>query len=101
MQFNAPEDHEGAILIFRREQSPQSELRVSLRGLDPKSSYELTWQSTGRKETVQGALLRDGYLIRLPEKRSSALILYRKMKSNASGGGARLERAGHDGIVPH
>jgi alpha-galactosidase len=84
VQFNAPEDHEGVILVFRREQSPQPELRVSLRGVDPKSSYELTWQCTGRKETVQGASLRDGYLIRLPEKRSSALILYRKTTSDAS-----------------
>jgi alpha-galactosidase len=79
-QFHRPDLGEGLVLAFRREACPYPAVDVPLRGLDPKATYELAHDSTGRTTTASGAELRRGLRIELQERRSSELIVYRRRK---------------------
>lgn len=81
-QYHRPDLDEGMILAFRRPDSPYSAVQVSLRGIDPEATYEATWDSKGEtnKRMVPGSKLIHGFEIVLPERRTSDLIVYRKVK---------------------
>lgn len=81
-QYHRPDLDEGMILAFRRPDSPYGSAQVSLRGIDPAATYEVSWDSKDKndKKIVPGEKLIHGFEIVLPEKRSSDLIVYRKAK---------------------
>jgi alpha-galactosidase len=72
-QFYDPETDGGALLAFR-EQSPDERLTVRLKGLNPDARYQLHDADTGETKTLTGIhLLRDGFLLTIPEQGSSTL----------------------------
>jgi alpha-galactosidase len=87
-QYHRPDLHEGMILAFRRPDSPYSSVQVSLRGIDPGATYEVSWDSKEKKDkkALPGSKLIRGFEIVLPEKRSSDLIVYRRTGRPPSSG---------------
>src|SRR5579884_2072150 len=77
-QYHRPDLNEGMILLFRRAESPYRTVEVSLHGLEPDATYELTYDGEGAKTRRKGAELMDRFPLTLPERRRSELILYRK-----------------------
>ncbi len=77
-QFHSPAEQKGMVLVFRREAAAEPVLHVSLHGLTPQAQYDVSWQGAGKTERELGAALMDRFPIRLDQRRSSALILYRK-----------------------
>ena len=73
---------EGMVLAFRRDQSPYLSMDPKLRGIDPKKDYEMTFIDEARKKTrrvVSGKeLVTSGLELKLPEKGSSLLIIYKE-----------------------
>ena len=82
-QYHRPDLNEGMILAFRRADSPDATVKVSLRGLDPKAMYEVASDSTGERKRAKGAELMRGFEITLPHKHSSDLITYRRARDRA------------------
>jgi len=78
-QYHRPDLDEGMILAFRRPESPYHTAEVSLRGLDPEATYELAYDSTGKRARLRGIDLTGRFRLTLPEKHSSDLITYRKL----------------------
>ena len=70
-QYNDPEKNEGVVLAFRRAESPSSHASIALKGLPKGASVEVVNLDTGAKNTIAGELE-----IELPERRSSAVLLY-------------------------
>jgi len=77
-QFHRADLDEGMLLVFRHAESPDATAEVSLRGLDPKATYELTYESTGRKTRFKGAELMGRFKLTIAERHGSDLIRYRK-----------------------
>ncbi|OGV71675.1 MAG: hypothetical protein A3K19_20560 [Lentisphaerae bacterium RIFOXYB12_FULL_65_16] len=80
-QLLIPGKCEGAILAFRRAESPMGSATFQLCGL-PEGTYELedadsgkTWQATGEELRTAGLALN------MPEPRSSRIVLYRRPRS--------------------
>jgi len=78
-QFHRPDLDEGLIIIIRRELSEESCKTLKLHGLDPNATYELTWDLSGDKRQATGAELMSKFDVTLPKKKSSDLIVYRKV----------------------
>jgi alpha-galactosidase len=78
-QYHRPDLDEGIVLVFRRPESPYTAIEVSLRGLDPEATYELSYSSSGAKRRLKGAALMRDFQITVPEKHKSDLIVYRKV----------------------
>ena len=67
----------GAVLVFRRENSPYSAAALKLRGLQPDCRYELTDVDTGIKTVREGkSLIEKGITLTIPDVRQAAIILY-------------------------
>ncbi|MCS7263939.1 MAG: alpha-galactosidase [Armatimonadetes bacterium] len=76
-QFHDPESDSGAILAFR-EQSPNENLKLLLKGLDPKKRYELQNADSGETFSLTGEqLMSDGFTIAVPQIGESSLIWVR------------------------
>ncbi len=77
-QFDRPESGDGIVQAFRREDSPYVECEFRLRGIDRGADYEVT--DLDHPENVRilsGCELAD-FRVRLEEKRSSAIFIYRR-----------------------
>jgi len=85
-QYQRPDLGEGMVLAFRRPDSPYSSIQVSLRGIEPAATYEVSSdnRSPGDAKTMPGSTLSGGFEIALPEKRSSDLIVYRKVNQTSA-----------------
>ena len=68
----------GAVLVFRRRQSPFTVGRFKLRGLMAKAKYEMTDADTGEKRVHTGRKLMSSLTIRIPKAESSVLLTYRE-----------------------
>ncbi len=80
-QFDCPERGEGMVQAFRRENSAEESLRLTLHGVEVDASYTLTNLDTSDvTETTGRALLEEGVEIVLREKPKSAVLVYRKNK---------------------
>jgi alpha-galactosidase len=78
-QFNRPEEGDGMVQAFRRDQSSEAARSLRLRGLDPAAIYELADVDAGAPKTLSGAdLMRQGLQVEIPEKPGSAIIFYKK-----------------------
>jgi hypothetical protein len=81
-QYHRPDLNEGMILVFRRADSPYKTVQVSLRGLDPEKTYELSFDSTKKKIKAKGSDLMKSFEITIPERHKSDLIHYRETAGN-------------------
>ncbi|MBP5273854.1 MAG: alpha-galactosidase [Abditibacteriota bacterium] len=82
-QFDRPEEGDGVILVFRRDESPILSVELEPKGIDPKASYRLDIYGESYKKaktvTVKGkALIK--YPVAIKEAPGSALIEYKKIK---------------------
>jgi alpha-galactosidase len=68
------------LLVFRRARCADDTLRVRLKGLDGKATYELTSSSAGPVRRATGRELMDGLDITLNQAPASVLITYRRSK---------------------
>jgi len=78
-QYHRSDLGEGMILVFRRPESQYCSVQVSLHGLDPNATYELTYDSTGKKVRMKGKDLMKDFVITISEKRKSDLIHYKRV----------------------
>lgn len=80
-QFDRPEMGEGIVQVFRRAESPYEVARFRLRGLDPEATYRLHDFDQSEPQEARGQeLLDSGLQVHLPERRSSCLIRYQRVK---------------------
>jgi alpha-galactosidase len=79
VQYHRPDLGEGLVLAFRRSESPYNSAQVTLHGLQPEATYELSSDSTGKKVRSRGRELMTELILTLPQKRSSDLIHYRQV----------------------
>ncbi|MCY2953937.1 MAG: hypothetical protein NTU53_18500, partial [Planctomycetota bacterium] len=77
-QYHRNDLGEGMILVFRREGSPETSIRVRLRGLENSAVYELRDQSGGSVIERSGASLTSGLEIAIPNVPGSTLLVYRR-----------------------
>ena len=78
-QFNLPEDGEGMIQAFRREESPYESARLHLHELVPEARYLLKDMDTGTSREVTGReLMEDGLIVRIAEKPCASIITYKR-----------------------
>ena len=71
----------GMVVAFHRPKAQASEMTFKLRGLKRASTYEVTFVDTRERRKITGrALMDSGLMVRLPEPRSSALIVYKKQE---------------------
>lgn len=77
-QFDDPESGQGIIMSFRRENCPTDRAVIQLGGLNTNAAYEFTDADTNETFVVKGCdLLKNGFTICMPQKRSSKLIEYK------------------------
>lgn len=79
VQYHRPDLDEGLVLAFRRSESPYNSAQVSLHGLEPGATYELTFDSTGKKVRASGNELGTEWILMLPKPHSSDLIHYHRV----------------------
>ncbi len=79
-QLNRPEQGDGIILAFRRDQNRDESIRIHLKGLERTASYEFFYEDFGLKINRTGAELMDGIDIYIPAKPASLLISYKITK---------------------
>ena len=83
-QLLVPGTQEGAVLAFRRAESPMAAATYQLRGLDPAGIYEFddadsgtTWQATGKK------LMAKGLAIFATAPRTSRLLFFKLLADHS------------------
>jgi len=78
-QLILPEKQEGAILAFRRPESPMTSGAFQLKGLDAVGTYTFEDSDTGLTEDVGGKELAEkGLALTIETARASRLVFYRK-----------------------
>lgn len=75
-QLLLPDTQEGAVLAFRRPQSPLVSAAFQLQGLNPQATYEFTDADTGRCSILTG---KDALTIATDAPRTSRLLFYRQV----------------------
>lgn len=77
MQFNRPEENDGIIEVFRRENAPYETACFPLRGLEKTRDYMFT-DADGGAFTVSGKeLMQNGVKITIPDKRKAKIYFYK------------------------
>jgi alpha-galactosidase len=80
-QFNRPEQGDGMLQIFRRDESNVTAQDLRLRGLDPAANYEITDLDTKLPRTISGRdLMQQGLHVEIKEKREAAIVIYKKTR---------------------
>jgi alpha-galactosidase len=80
-QLNRPEQKDGIVLAFRRENCHDESIQVALKGLAAGSKYELLYEDLGIKIIKSGKELMEGINIEIPEKPGSVLISYKMIEN--------------------
>ena len=78
-QFHRPDLNAGAVILFRREKSPDSSQQVPLRVIDPKSRYDLSFEDTPDRRTVPGSLM-SALPVKIPAAPGSVILYYSPRK---------------------
>jgi alpha-galactosidase len=79
-QFNRPEDGDGMVQAFRREEDTEPVRDLQLRGLDPAAKYEITNLDLKTPTAASGRdLMQQGLHLEIKEKREAAIVIYRKV----------------------
>jgi alpha-galactosidase len=75
-QFHRPDLKSGVAVVFRREKSKDAKMAVLLRGVDPKRSYEVSFEDTPEKRMLPGAAL-SALPVEIRSAPGSAIVYYR------------------------
>ncbi len=79
-QFHRPEEGDGMVQAFRREQNTQAAKEVLLRGLDATANYEVTNPDAGAAAIISGKdLMQMGLQIEIAAQPGAAILFYRKV----------------------
>jgi len=81
-QLNRPEQGDGIIMAFRRENCPDNSIQVKLKGIDKDAFYELYDEDTNVKMIKKGKELLNGIVLSLDKKCTSLLISYKQKTDN-------------------
>ena len=80
-QFNLPEDGEGMVQAFRREESVYESARLYLHELVPDAHYLLRDVDADNSSEMSGReLMEDGLVLQISEKPYAAIITYKQVK---------------------
>jgi len=80
-QFNRPEQGDGMIQAFRRDNCDEPEKIFRLSGLNPAAQYEITNLDLEGSKTISGKeLLEKGLKIEIKDKPGSTVITYKLFK---------------------
>lgn len=81
-QFDRPEQGEGVVQAFRRDNSCYESARLNLRGLEPTARYAVVKLDTpmARQEFSGSELMDKGLLVEIPTRPAAVVIAYRKAK---------------------
>jgi alpha-galactosidase len=80
-QFDRPEMGEGIVQVFRRDESPYETARFRLRGLEPEAVYRLKDFDHAQRTEARGRdLMETGLPISLPQRRSSCIVRYQRVR---------------------
>jgi len=80
VQFHRPDLDGGMILAWRRPECLYPSVEVVLHGLNPTALYDLHSETSPEHKRLPGAALMRQLVLTLPEKHSSELLLYKKVK---------------------
>jgi alpha-galactosidase len=79
-QFNRPEQGDGMVQAFRREQSADSAKDLRLRGLDAGANYQVKNLDTEAPSTISGKdLMQKGLRIELTGQPGAAIFIYKRV----------------------
>jgi alpha-galactosidase len=78
-QLNRPENKDGIIVAFRREQNNDESIPVKLGGLTSDTTYELYFEDYGIRINKSGKELLEGIDLKIPSKPGSLLIWYKAL----------------------
>jgi len=79
-QFSRPEQGDGVIQAFRREQCAQGAITLRLSGMDPEALYRLTdLDREGTTEARGKDLMGEGLKVEIGEAPGSAIVMYRRV----------------------
>jgi len=77
-QFNRPENGDGMVQVFRRDDAEETAEDFRLRGLDAAATYEVTNLDLPTPTDVSGSeLMQHGLHVELTEKRTAAVVIYK------------------------
>jgi alpha-galactosidase len=80
-QFNRPEQGDGMVQAFRRDEDEEPAQDLRLRGLDPAATYEVTDLDAKTPTTISGKeLMQQGLRVEIKDKRGAAIIVYKKIR---------------------
>ena len=80
-QFNRPEQGDGMVHAFRRDQNGESWKNLPLRGLDLSAKYEVTDLDAQKPSTISGKeLMQQGLHVEIEAERGAAIIIYKKIR---------------------
>ncbi len=79
-QFNRPEQGDGMVQAFRRDENKEATNNLPLRGLDPAATYEVTDLDAKMPNTISGKdLMQHGLHVAIAGKRGAAILVYKKV----------------------
>jgi alpha-galactosidase len=80
-QYNRPEQGDGMIQAFRRDENAETAKNLILRGLDPAASYEVTNLDAKMPQRISGKdLMEHGARVEIAAKRGAATIFYKRIR---------------------
>ncbi len=78
-QYDRPENGDGMIQVFRRENSPYNTASFNLGNINTSKTYTFTDIDTNEEIVLNGnELITNGFEVKLKEKRSSKIYLYKR-----------------------
>jgi len=80
-QFNRPENGDGMVQVFRRDDAEETARDLRLRGLDAAATYEVTNLDSQTPTIASGSdLMQHGLHVELTKKLTAAVIIYKKVR---------------------
>jgi alpha-galactosidase len=80
-QFNRPEQGDGMVQAFRRDENEEPAQDLRLRGLDSAATYEITDLDAKMPKTISGRdLMQQGLHVEIEGKRGAAILVYKKVR---------------------
>lgn len=79
VQFDRPEQEDGIVQVFRRENAPYTEAEFRLGGIKSDCVYVFRDSDTGVESELSGnELLNEGFKVHIPDKRCAKIYFYTK-----------------------
>lgn len=79
-QLDRPNEKDGIVMIFRRQDNQEKTRHIQWQGLDKNADYEVFYTDYGITSTYSGEKLMKGLDITIPEHPGSLLIKYKQVK---------------------